>query len=395
MGNNSNFTIRAYKDSTFKPEDGVKSFVAPTNPEDFSIKSEVKYHPPSVLPGLNILKYSGCLPELLTFSLWFNEHENINVDEKVKEFKDVVYHNVNENNDFPNYIRVTWGKTDFQGRLVELDLIYSTFKANGELKSAKATISILEERVKSKSQTTNKEKKPTKPPQTTNKEKKPADIEDNLHSNRYNADLYSVNPGLHPSDSYLTNFFSKDILTADKDVFKKVRHIAYKTNTSFKDGKLKVFGTEVVSLEGFTFKAGSITGVNITGKSSPTDVNILKPSDNIVGRGIGGNTTIINNNIVNNIYNQAPAGAYDGGPDRIYSGGDSSSDSGSSNASNLSGSNNSFSSNRSNSLRASKTSSVSVLTDLPTPKISPWQRLALVAKKACTKGYNATKKAVS
>lgn len=418
MSNISKLAIKACKDNTFSSFSG--EFVTSINPENLIIKSAVEYHVTHVITGLNLLRYSQSPPRLLTFSLLFDNtgiipgSNTIHVMEQVQQLQDVAF-NVNKKNNAPNYIRIIWGEIDFKGRLVDLNVTYSMFQTDGTLIRAEASISVLEEHPPSgggKSalgkENDRVKRSASAPASITHQPTLPPSYEESFAPtpNGTNGAYSGAPPGAYnggPDNVYSGTGSSSGVGSA------------LKNNTSVSDNSLKVRDVEVAKFESATIGGGEIKGGSIGGgEIKGGSIEGGSSKGGVAGNGPGGcgggsepgssssglssgnsDTTAQNTSGSSGGQSNSSSAGSDTKPSENTTNSSTNFSGNSSNATNKEITKKSSKNSGGNSLRQSKTPSISVPTDIPIPKLSPWQRLALMAKKVCTKGYNAAKKAVS
>ena len=160
-GGISKLVIKAYSDNKFTSSTG--EYTASINPEDISVSGGIDYHLSQGMGSPGTLRYNTSRPKLLTFKLLFDNTGIIPgsdavVEEQIGQLKKVIY-DVQENINSPYYVRIIWGVIDFKGRLSDLDINYTRFKAEGLPIRAEAFVRVVEEKeapvnLKSSSQVT-------------------------------------------------------------------------------------------------------------------------------------------------------------------------------------------------------------------------------------------------
>lgn len=146
-GGISKLIIKAYLDNQFSAAKG--EYTASINPEDISITSGIDYHLSQGMGTPGTLRYNTSAPKILSFKLLFDNTGIIPgseppVEEQLEQLKKVIY-DVQENINSPYYVRIIWGVIDFKGRLADLDITYTRFKAEGLPIRAEAFIRVIEE----------------------------------------------------------------------------------------------------------------------------------------------------------------------------------------------------------------------------------------------------------
>ena len=146
-GGISKLIIKAYPDNKFASSKG--EYTASINPEDLNISGGVDYHLSQGMGSPGTLRYNTSSPKVLSFKLLFDNTGIIPgseapVEEQLDRLKKIIYE-VQENINSPYYVRIIWGVIDFKGRLTDLDINYTRFKAEGRPIRAEATIRVIEE----------------------------------------------------------------------------------------------------------------------------------------------------------------------------------------------------------------------------------------------------------
>ena len=148
MGEISKLIIKGFLDEGFSTE--TDEFIATINPEDITMSNGTDYAstiPPDASKGF---PYYLVTPRVLQFNLFFDASGVIpgsdattSVQGQVNLLEKTTC-SIQSKTGEPNYLRIIWGKIDFKGRLVDLELTYKRFALDGTLISAMAALNILE-----------------------------------------------------------------------------------------------------------------------------------------------------------------------------------------------------------------------------------------------------------
>lgn len=143
----SKLTINAYADNKFSASKG--EYIVDINPESVKITSSVDYHLSQGMGAPGTLRYNSSAPRVLSFKLLFDNSGIIPetampVEDNLQQLAKVT-RDVQTDIQSPYYVRVTWGVIDFKGRLINLDVRYTKWSAEGKPVRAEAFVQVLEE----------------------------------------------------------------------------------------------------------------------------------------------------------------------------------------------------------------------------------------------------------
>jgi Contractile injection system tube protein len=135
-------TISAYKDSARSEKVEQSPFIAMFNPETYSEQYFIEYSKKKApISGLVIPKYVVNQPSTLSFKLLLDgtgSHEvrmpllqhDTNIESRIKRLLNICFY-INGDIHEANYLKVSWGKMNFNCRLSNLGINYTSFNPDG------------------------------------------------------------------------------------------------------------------------------------------------------------------------------------------------------------------------------------------------------------------------
>ena len=142
--------IKAYKDEQFSEEVGDGEFKTLLNPEQYKFIYKIEQNDDQA-PGTSMAasRFNKSLPEDLELDFVFDRtgvlpdygnsgtsgnntfrDEGRGVIDDVEKFKKVIF-DYNGDEHKPNYLIISWGTLLFKGSLLEMDIVFKLFKADG------------------------------------------------------------------------------------------------------------------------------------------------------------------------------------------------------------------------------------------------------------------------
>ena len=139
--------IIAYEDDSYNTPTGA-GFTTLLNPETFSESVKIEYNTLQAFGTTSDkLKFNKIKPQELEFDLLFDatgvvnngisQYPDQDVSRQIAFFKSVAL-NYNGNIHSPNHVKIIWGELIFKSCLIELNITYTLFKADGTPLRAKA-----------------------------------------------------------------------------------------------------------------------------------------------------------------------------------------------------------------------------------------------------------------
>lgn len=132
----SNMTLEGYSEADYSQASSVGKYQVMLNPESIKIDREVKYSEEQV-PNTSdsSYKYDSTPGATLSFDLVIDctgvvDLERLDMSKEMASLNKIIYF-YNGKIHRPNYVKVVWGKLQFQGYLTNYNTTFTLFKPNG------------------------------------------------------------------------------------------------------------------------------------------------------------------------------------------------------------------------------------------------------------------------